>query len=340
MNIVLVTGGAGYVGSHLVRKLLARGRHVRVLDRFLYGDHGLIALLGDPALEVFEADVRDRTAVLKAARGADAVIALAALVGDAACDLNPAETASINLDSTRLIAEVCDGLDIGRLVFASSCSVYGAGGDEILTDTSELAPVSLYAQTRIDSEAILDEYRDRLGVVILRLATVFGLSPRMRLDLLVNTFASQAFFNGRIRVFGGGQWRPNLHVQDAASAFMLAAEVPDAIARGQIFNVGDNSANHTVLDVARMVHTALPDTAVEVTDSVTDQRNYRVSFDKINQQLGYRARFGVADGIAEIVAACRDRRISGLNDPRYSNIQCLKLNAFGRGRSAPTTAAA
>lgn len=340
MNTVLVTGGAGYVGSHLVRKLLARGRQVRVLDRFLYDDHGLTGVLGDPGLEVFEADVRDRMAVMKAARGCDAVIALAALVGDAACDLNPTETASINLDSTRLIAEVCDKLEIGRLVFASSCSVYGAGVDEILFETSELAPVSLYAQTRIDSEAILHEYRDRLSIVILRLATVFGLSPRMRLDLIVNTFASQAFFNRRIRVFGGGQWRPNLHVQDAAAAFMLAAEAPDEIARGETFNIGDNSANHTVLDIAHMVHTALPETAVEITESVTDQRNYRVSFDKINDRLGFRARFGVADGIAEIVEACREGRISGLADPRYSNIQCLKRNGFGRARSAPTTAAA
>jgi nucleoside-diphosphate-sugar epimerase len=311
-----------------------------VLDRFLYGDHGLTDVLGDPGLEVREADVRDRAAVMRAARGVDAVVALAALVGDAACDLNPRETASINLDSTRLIAEVCDELNVGRLVFASSCSVYGAGADAILTETSELAPVSLYARTRIDSEATLDDYRDRLSVVILRLATVFGLSPRMRLDLLVNTFAAQAFFNGRIRVFGGGQWRPNLHVQDAAAAFMLAAEAPDAVARGEIFNVGDNGANHTVLDVARMVHAALPETAVEITDSVTDQRNYRVSFDKINRQLGYRARFGVADGVAEIVAACRDRRIPGLSDPRYSNVQCLRLNGFGRVRSAPTAAAA
>lgn len=340
MSTILVTGGAGYVGSHLVRKLLARGRRVRVLDRYLYGDHGLTAVLGEPGLEVIEADVRDRMAVMKAARNCDAVIALAALVGDAACDLNPAETASINLESTRLVAEVCDELAIGRLVFASSCSVYGAGVDEILTETSELAPVSRYAQTRIDSEAILHDYRDRLSVVILRLATVFGLSPRMRLDLIVNTFAAQAFFNRRIRVFGGGQWRPNLHVQDAAAAFMLAAEAPDAVAGGEIFNVGDNDANHTVLDIARMVHAALPGTEVEMVETITDQRNYRVSFDKINQRLGFRARFGVADGVAEIVAACRRGDISGLADPRYSNIQCLKLSGFRRAHAAPTAAAA
>jgi nucleoside-diphosphate-sugar epimerase len=340
MNTVLVTGGAGYVGSHLVRRLLARGRRVRVLDRFLYGRHGLADVLGHAGLEVVEADVRDRSAVTRAARGCDAVIALAALVGDAACELNPAETVSINLDSTRLIAEVCDALEIGRLVFASSCSVYGAGVDEILTETSALAPVSLYARTRIDSEAVLDGYRDRLSVVILRLATVFGLSPRMRLDLLVNTFASQAVFNGRIRVFGGGQWRPNLHVQDAAAAFMLAAEAPDAAARGEIFNVGDDGANHTVLDIARMVQAALPDTAVEIAEGVTDQRDYRVSFDKITRRLGYRARFSVADGIEEVIAACRAGQISGPSDPHHSNVQCLKLNGFGRARSAPTAAAA
>jgi nucleoside-diphosphate-sugar epimerase len=334
MSTILVTGGAGYIGSHLVRKLLAGGHQVRVVDRYLYGAHGLGDVLGDPGLEVIEADVRDRLAVLKAARNCEAVIALAALVGDAACDLNPAETRSINLDSTRLIAETCVELGIGRLVFASSCSVYGAGGDELLSEESSLAPVSLYAQTRIDSEAILDEYRDRLGVVVLRLATVFGLSPRMRLDLLVNTFASQAFFDGRLRVFGGSQWRPNLHVQDAARAFMLAAAAPDAVVRGEVFNVGAAAANHTVLDIARMVQAARPETAVEVVAAVTDQRNYRVSFDKIHRRLGFRAGFGVADGIAEVLTACRQGSITAPGDPRYSNIECLKRSAFARALRA------
>jgi nucleoside-diphosphate-sugar epimerase len=321
---IVVTGGAGYVGSHLVRRLLERGDRVRVLDLFLYGEHGLDGVVEHPHLSVRVGDVRDRAALREVLAGADAVIALAALVGDPACELDRGATLGINAEATARLAATCVEAGVRRLVFASSCSVYGAGGSAAVDEASALNPVSLYAQTRVESERILDAYAQRLDTVTLRLATVFGLSPRMRLDLLVNTFAAQAYFRRMIRVFGGTQWRPNLHVQDAAAAFAAAADAPAALVRGQRFNVGDDRANHTVREIAELVASVLPGTEVRVEPEAVDARDYRVTFAKIRACLGFRARFGVRDGIAEIVAACDRGEIVGLDDARQSNYESLK----------------
>ncbi len=324
---VLVTGGAGYVGSHVVRKLLARGTPVRVVDSYLYGSHGLQAVLGHPLLEVIEGDIRHLGTMAAATKSVSKVIALAALVGDAACELDPEETLSTNLEATRLLAHVCERAGVERLVFASSCSVYGANSSLILNEGSWLNPVSLYARTRIQSEEELLRRGERLSVAILRLATVFGLSPRMRLDLLVNTFTAHACTEKRVRVFGGSQWRPNLHCQDAAAAFIAAADADDAKVRGEIFNVGNNALNYTVLDVAKRVHAQLPWTEVALLDGQTDERDYRVSFDKIQHVLGFQTKHTLEDGIREIAAAFS----AGLLDPadeRYHNFRHLKAHGF------------
>ncbi len=325
---VLVTGGAGYIGSHVVQKLLARGHAVRVVDSYLYGGQGLIDLFDDPRLEMIEGDIRSRETMRSAVRGADRVIALAALVGDAACGLDVNRTISINQEATHLLAEVCQEAGVQRVVFASSCSVYGANPDGMLDETSWLNPVSVYAKTRIRSEEILLEQIDRLSVTVLRLATVFGLSSRMRLDLLVNTFTANGFFDGKLRVFGGQQYRPNLHVQDAAEAFILAALAPDEKVRGETFNVGDDSLNYTVLEIAKLVQGELPHVEVEITEGESDERNYRVKFDKIRQALGFRTRFAVEDGIREIIHAFRDWAVLAPAGEWYHNFRYLKSRGF------------
>jgi len=337
---VLVTGGAGYVGSWLVRKLLDREYRVRVLDSFLYGGHGLGEIAGHPDLELVDGDVRHLGSVAQAVKGVDGVIALAALVGDAACDLDRDETEAINYESVRLLAEACRRQGVSRFVFASSCSVYGANSDLVLNEGSWLNPVSLYARTRIQSEEMLLKHSEGLGVVILRLATVFGLSSRMRFDLIVNTLTMHAIHKGAMQVFGGNQWRPNLHVQDAAEAFILGLEAPaDKVEKG-VFNVGGNENNHTILDIAKLVRRHVPEANLEVKGDVTDPRDYRVSFDKIRSVLGFQPRFAVQDGIREIADALRRGRVPDPLAEVYHNYRHLKRHArpsqTGRADGVPT----
>ena len=321
---VLVTGGAGYIGAHLVRQLLERGDRVRVVDLLLYGDQGLSALTGHPRLRLLVGDVRDPHLMREATVGADTVIALAALVGDAACELDRDAAVAINHEATELLVETCVDAGVHRLVFASSSSVYGTGADPLLMESSTVNPVSLYARTLVASERILDAHADRLSAVTLRLATVFGMSPRMRLDLLVNTLTTHAYFRRRIRVSGRAQVRPHVHVHDAATALLLAADARDPVVRGQRFNVGDDRASHSVREIAAIVGAAVPGTEVIVEPQLCDARNYRVSFSKIRKTLGFVQRFSVADGVAEITAACRRGAITGLGDPRHSNFETLK----------------
>lgn len=320
----LVTGGAGYIGSHVVRQLLDRGDRVRVLDLLLYGDQGLKALMSHPRLSLVVGDVRDPAAMQEAAAGADTVIALAALVGDAACELDRETTAAINQESTELLVETCLDGGVRRLVFASSCSVYGTGADSLLMESSTLNPVSLHARTCVASERIVDAHAGRLSTVSLRLSTVFGVSARMRLDVLVNRLTAHAYFRRKIRVSGRTQARPHLHVQDAAAALLLAADARDTLVRGQRFNVGDDRSNHSVGEIAALVAAAVPRTEVVVEPYHCDARTYRVSFSKIRKTLGFGRRFSVGDGVAEIVAACRRGVITGLEDPRHSNFESLK----------------
>ena len=319
---ILVTGGAGYVGSHVVRQLLDRGDHVRVLDLLLYGDQGLKALVDHPRLSVVVGDVRDAAAMQEAAAGVDAVIALAALAGTAACDVDRDAAVGVNQEATELLVTACIEARVRRLVFASCCNVYGCSADPLLMESSTLDPLSLYARTRVESERIIDAHSDRLSAVILRLPTLFGVSPRMRLDLLVNTLTAHAYFRRKLRVSDRAQ--AHLHVHDAATALLLAVDARDTLVRGQRFNVGDDRSNHSVRDIAAIIAAALPGTEVASGPPVGDARTSRVSFSKIRKTLGFAPRLSVADGVAEIVAACRRGAVVGLEDPRLSNFESLK----------------
>ena len=322
---VLVTGGAGFIGSHLTRMLLARGYHVRVLDRFDYGRAGLQGLT-HPRLEVLSGDICSSRDVSRALRDVHGVIALAAIVGDPACNLDPEETINLNYTATKVLIEACNFYGVRRIVFASSCSVYGAStGTEVLTEQSRLNPVSLYARTRVLSENILFDRAGDVEPVVLRLSTVFGLSPRMRFDLVVNTLTVRAVVDGKISIMGGNQWRPNVHCRDAARAFIRVLEAPAGLVAGEVFNVGGDANNHTIAQLGDMVAEIVANVQVAQQGEISDPRDYRVSFEKIRNTLGFEPEFTVAAGIREVAAAVKaDPALRDYQNAIYHNVQALK----------------
>jgi nucleoside-diphosphate-sugar epimerase len=255
---ILVIGGAGYIGSALLPRLLDKGYNVRLLDLLLYGTEPIAEWLNHPRLEILHADFRQVEKVVQAMHGMDAVIHLGGLVGDSACDLNEELTLEINLMATRMIAEVAKGSGVGRFIFTSTCSVYGAN-DHMLDERSELRPVSLYARSKIASERVLQKLADdSFAPIILRLSTIYGLSGRPRFDLVINLLTAKAVVDHEITVFGGDQYRPFLHVDDAARAITSVLEVPIQIVRNQIFNVGSNEQNYKIGKVGEIIHGMVP----------------------------------------------------------------------------------
>jgi len=319
---VVVTGGAGYVGSVLVRRLLAQGQNVRVLDNFLFGDASLASCARDPHLAIQHGDVRDPEALARAFQGAAAVVHLAGLVGDPLCALDPEYTRAVNEQSSVPVADAAREQGVPRLVFASTCSVYGASGDNWLDEDSPTAPVSLYAETNLHSEDILQArlQGSDTALTVLRFATIYGTSPRMRFDLVVNLLTARARATGALEVHGGDQWRPQVHVDDVALACALALAAPLAQAQGT-FNVGSDEQNFRIRELAESIASAFPGTRLTVQD-VRDPRSYRVSFARLHRQLGFTAAHSLAEGVREI-AAYLDRERVDADEARFHNVRAL-----------------
>jgi len=308
MAKILVVGGAGYVGGHLTDCLEEAGHEVTVYDLLLYEDIYL-----KPVRFVF-GDILDHEQLLPYVQDADIVIWLAALVGDGACSLDPELSHRINAESVRWISSV----HRGRLVFMSTCSVYGAQ-DGMLTEESPLNPLSLYAETKLESEKILAEHPN---AVVFRLGTLYGLGDkfsRLRVDLVVNTLTIRAAIGGHMSVFGGQQYRPLLHVRDVATAIMLAL---DSSVTGTFDITGENV---TVLEMATAVQDQIPEALIDITDiPFQDARNYRVSGEKARTQLKFKPTLFMRDGIAEVKALVEEGRIRDLTAPRFSNYAALR----------------
>jgi nucleoside-diphosphate-sugar epimerase len=320
---VLVIGGAGYIGSVLCRQLLQKGYSVRVLDTLLYGDDSIRDLYNHPHFDFLQGDSRDVESVVRAMWGMDAVVHLGEIVGDPATNLDERLTLEINLAATRLVAEAAKGYGARRFVYASSCSVYGAS-NQILNEHSMLNPVSLYARTKIGAEKALLALNDEtFHPVILRFATVYGLSPRPRFDLVVNLLAAKAVRDGAITIFGGDQWRPFVHVGDVARAIVRVLEAPVASVKGQVFNVGSDEQNYTIDQIGELVHGLVPEAQLLRQENGADRRNYHVSFGKIRDELGFQPAFTVEDGIGEIVTALREGRIADWQAHPFSNYKTL-----------------
>ncbi|MCK4589155.1 MAG: NAD-dependent epimerase/dehydratase family protein [Nanoarchaeota archaeon] len=321
---VLIVGGVGYLGSVLCRKLLNKGYTVKVLDLLMFKDEAVLEIKNNPNFELIHGDMRDITTLTRALNGVDVVILLAAIVGDPASQNQPISTIETNYFATMTLAQACKYHQINRFIFASTCSVYGLG-DDILDETAELNPVSLYARSKIESEkAILSIVDENFSPTILRMGTLYGLSPRMRFDLVVNTFAMKAATEKKITVFGGDQWRPLLNVEDAAEAFVKCIEAPIKEVKGQVFNVGSDDQNYQIKHLAEMIKEILPETVVEklkqeIVKGKVDKRDYKVSFAKINQTLGFKAKKSVKDSILEIYQAIINKQIMDVNNPKHYN---------------------
>lgn len=331
-NTVLVVGGAGYIGSMVIAKLLARGYRVRLLDNLLYGKQSIEPLLSNPELEFIQGDSRNIQDVVRAMGNVNNVIHLAAIVGDPACAEDDANALQINYAATRMMLEIAQGHGIERFLFASSCSVYGAS-DDLMDEKSETVPISLYAETKLHSERVLLDAKSRsFHPIILRFATVFGLAPRPRFDLVVNLLAAKAMQEGLITIYNGDQWRPFIHVNDVAAAVVEALGAPLESVSGEVFNVGDDRLNFTLAQIAEKIRAHIPRTRVEYVENA-DRRNYRVLFRKIRDCLGFVAKHSVDDGILEIKHAFERGEILNYRHPFYSNVSYLKERGHVHAKS-------
>jgi nucleoside-diphosphate-sugar epimerase len=320
---VLLIGGAGYIGSALIPKLLDRGYQVRLLDCFLYGEEPIQPVMQHPNLEIHRGDFRNVDTVVAAMRNMKSVIHLGGLVGDPACALDEELTMQINLIATRMIAQVAKGNGISRFVFASSCSVYGAS-DQILNERSALNPVSLYARSKIASENVLLAMREGgFEPVILRFGTIYGLSGRTRFDLVVNLLTAKALVEKVITVFGKDQWRPFLHVHDAGRAVLAALDAGSENVAPLIFNVGCDKQNYTLGQVGEMIQSMVPNSKLVCTEENVDRRNYRVEFQRIRESLGFEPVWTLEAGIQQVLDAIGSGKVHNYHDPKYSNVKFL-----------------
>jgi nucleoside-diphosphate-sugar epimerase len=320
VETVLVVGGGGYVGSVLCGQLLDRGYTVRVLDPLLFGDDGVAPYRENDRFTLVEGDMRSIETVMDAIEGVDAVVHLGGLVGDPASSLDPARTLALNLHSVKLLANVCKYHQINRFLFASTCSVYGRDEtDDLLTETDPLNPVSLYARTKIESERELLSMNGNFAPTILRMATVYGLSPRMRFDLVVNVLTAKAHTEGTVPIFGGEQFRPNVHVADAARAYVDCLEAPIETVDHEVFNVGSNEQNYRIEELGRIVADGVPGATLDLQADKEDDRSYRVDFSKIRETLGYETEHTVESACEEIRVAFERGEFEDYTAARYSN---------------------
>jgi nucleoside-diphosphate-sugar epimerase len=321
---VLVTGGAGYVGAVLVPKLLAKGHTVKVLDLYLYGTDVLDAVKGHPNLEHVQGDIRDRTLLERVIPGCDSVIHLACISNDPSFELDPALGKAVNYDAFVDLVDVSKASGVGRFVYASSSSVYGIKEVQNVSEDLALEPLTDYSKYKALCEDVLMKKREPGFVtLIIRPATVCGYSPRLRLDLAVNILTNHAVTNRLIKVFGGDQMRPNIHIEDMAELYVRALEWDDVVIDGKIYNVGYH--NQKVRDIANIVKSVVGDDVDIVTTPTDDNRSYHVSSEKIKRELGFAAQHTIEDAVRDLVDAFDAGRIpNSMTDDRYYNIKRMQ----------------
>ena len=327
MKNILVTGGAGYVGSGLLRELLLKGYNVTCIDNLLFGGESLLDIWHNKNFTFYKCDINDSQKLdevfLK--NNFDGVIHLAAIVGDPACKLNSDLAIKTNFESSKNLLEKSKNSKVSKFIFASTCSNYGKMDDPeaYVDENSELAPVSLYAELKVKFEKyMLGEMKklDGFSPTSLRFSTVYGLSPRMRFDLTVNEFTKDLALGKELIIFGEQFWRPYCHVNDFSNAFIIVLNSPNEKVAYNVFNVGDTKENYTKQMIVNEIKKVLPNSKIKYVKKNEDPRDYRVNCDKIKKELGFKISMTVPDGIKEIKRVIQENLIQDPEDQKYYNI--------------------
>jgi nucleoside-diphosphate-sugar epimerase len=323
---VLVIGGGGYVGAVLIPKLLKEGYKVKVYDLFIYGEEVFNSVKNNPNLTLIKGDVRDIPKVEAAIKGSESIIHLACISNDPSVELNPNLAKSVNLDCFRPCVQSAKKNKVKRFVYASSSSVYGVKEEQNVTEEMSLEPLTDYSRFKAACEEILMEEvsdNDEMTTLILRPATVCGYSPRLRLDLTVNILTNHAVTNRKIKVFGGGQMRPNLNIQDMTDLYVKTLEFEASKIHKKVFNAGYE--NHSVADIAGLVKKVIGDDIAIVVEPTDDNRSYHVSSEKIKNELGFSPKYTITDAITSIKEAFDKKLIiDSMNNSFYYNIKRMK----------------
>ena len=322
---VLVTGGAGYVGSRLVPKLLEAGYEVVVYDLYMYGEAALAAVRGNPNLTEVHGDLRDPALLKNALPGVDTVIHLACVSNDPSFELDPDLGKSINFDCFPGLISAAKDAGVTRFVYASSSSVYGVKEEENVTENLSLEPLTDYSKFKAMCEDVLMDAREPgFETLILRPATVCGYAPRLRLDLSVNIMTNHAVNNRVIRVFGGRQVRPNIHIEDMTDLYLNTVSYPSEAVDGKIYNAG--YYNQSISEIAETAREVVgSDVRINV-EPTNDLRSYRINSDLIKKELGFAAQRDIATAVRDLVAAFDKGMIpDSMNDPKYYNIKTMQL---------------
>lgn len=334
---VVITGGAGYIGSLLVSELLRAQSHVTVIDSLLFGGESLVPFLHHPNFHFVKSDVTEPRAIKDALRehglqdvwpAPDAIVHLAAIVGFPACQAVGRQVAwRYNVDATRQVFEQACDLRISRFVFASTYSNYGLMPDgKPVTEDSPLTPQSLYAETKIAAEEyLLSQRAEPTAPLIFRFATLYGISPRTRFDLIVNQFVLDAFTRRHLLIYQRGYSRSFVHVRDVVRGILIGLSAPESKIRGQVYNLGTQNGNYTKDEIINFVLKRMPETTVEYKDLTFggDMRDISVSFAKIKRELGFETTLDVDDGVREVLFALKSGLIRNPLDERYRNAQFI-----------------